>query len=84
MGAAAFAAREGLRFGFGDVFSDGSGRGGGFMVDGVVIVVGRAVMVGGGVWVMVAASVGAGFALVGDADGADGGAVWRGGAWALI
>jgi hypothetical protein len=67
LGAAAFAAREGLRFGFGDVFSDGSGRGGGFMVDGVAVVVGRAVTVGGGVGVIVGVSVGAGFALAGGA-----------------
>src|SRR5947209_8173321 len=64
------------------MFSDGSGRGGGLMVDGVVIVVGRAVMVGGGVGV-VGASVGARFAL-GGADGADAGVVWGGGAEALI
>ena len=82
MGAAAFAAREGLRFGFGDVVSGGSGGGGGFMVDGVLIVV--ELMVGGGVGVVVGTSVGAGFALAGDADGADGGTISRGGAGALI
>jgi hypothetical protein len=54
------------------------------MVDGVVIVVGRAVTVGGGVGVMVGASVGAGFALVGGTDGTDGGAVWGEGAGPLI
>jgi hypothetical protein len=75
LGAAAFAAREGLRFGFGDVVSSGSGGGGGFMVDGVVAVAGRAVMVGGGVRVVVGASAGAGFALVGGADGTDGGTI---------
>jgi hypothetical protein len=73
-----------LRFGFGDVVSGGSGGGGGFMVDGVVIVVGRVVLVGGGVGVVVGASAGVGLTLVGDVDGVDGGTIWRGGVGALI
>jgi hypothetical protein len=48
LGAAALAAREGLRFGLGDVASGGGGGGGGLMVSVVVIglALGTAVVAG--------------------------------------